>query len=582
MDDGRTDPETPMRLPRKVDELPPLTARDLRRFLAYVKPQLGFAVPMVVFMGLGIASGVPLPLIPMWVLDEAVKRGDKKLLLGLVLLSAGLALAGAIARLLQQYFQVRFRQGLAYALRGDLLRHFLSLSPAFFDDEDTGYLMSRTVGDAAQVESLLSTQILTPVIDAAKFLGGVAILFWLHWKLALVSATVIPFFFLAIVLFRRPVRAASNDVMESMGALFKSLHEAFSGISLVKALGRGASEAGRVLSRLSDLFGVERRSVILSASSSALVSFVTALGMAAVLGFGALEIMEGRFTVGKLVAFLGYLGYLYGPSRSLASLPVRLQPALVSMRRILGVHALPPEPSGNLAPDALRGDVRLAGVRFAYRPGDEVLRGVDLDVSAGERVGIAGETGSGKSTLLKILLGLYAPQAGRVRIDGRPVGAYDASALRARTGYLPQDAFFFSDTVFGNLAWAAPGASREEIEGALETAEALGFVRSLPAGLDTLIGERGQKLSGGEKQRLAVARALLRKPDLLVMDEGTSELDEACEARLLASLLEAFRDRTVILVSHRPSALRQTDRIVRVEQGRIVADGKPEGLSREG
>jgi ABC-type bacteriocin/lantibiotic exporter with double-glycine peptidase domain len=203
------------------------------------------------------------------------------------------------------------------------------------------------------------------------------------------------------------------------------------------------------------------------------------------------------------------------------------------------------------------------------------LKDLSLAIPAGTRVGLSGKTGAGKSTVLKLLLGFHAPDAGRVTVDGIPVADFDPQSLRIRLGYLPQEAFFFSDSVGANLRWVAPGAGEEEIRSVLEQSAALDFVTRLPDGLETGIGEGGKKLSGGEKQRLAAARTLLLKPDLLLMDEGTSDLDEETEARLLDNLLDRFSGRTLLLVSHRPSALRKMDRVVLIENGSVVRDGPP-------
>jgi ABC-type bacteriocin/lantibiotic exporter with double-glycine peptidase domain len=521
-------------------------------------------------LALAALAGLPQPLIPMWILDRAVPAGDRRLLAGLVFLSLGLAVAAALLNLAEQVFQLRFRQAVGLSLRREVLGRFLSLPPTFFDEESTGYLMARASGDVAQAETLVSMQALSYAADAAKFVGGVAILFWIHWKLALLSAVVLPLYAACAWSFRRRTRAAHNDLMEAWGGFLKDLQEVFSGIHLIKALGRGAGEAERVLSRVSRLYAAERRSVVLGSASSALMGLATSAGMALVLGFGASEIMGGALTVGKLFAFLGYLGLLYGPSRSLAYLPLQLQPALVGLRRLRGALLLEGEPAGGARGGRLRGAFAAEGLSFSYAgAGREVLSGASFEIRPGERVGVAGETGSGKSTLCRLLLGLYPPGAGRVLADGREVAEWNPAWFRSRIGYLPQEAFFFSDTVEGNLRWAAPGAGEEELRAALRDAEALEFASALPEGLKTMIGERGQKLSGGEKQRLALARALLLDPDVLVMDEGTSHLDADTEARLLGNLRRRFEGRTMVVVSHRPAALAFTDRVLAVRGGKV-------------
>jgi subfamily B ATP-binding cassette protein MsbA len=516
-----------------------------------------------------MGPGLALPLIPMWVFDRAVPAGDTTLLALLVLLSLGLTLAGALARIVQQHFQIRFRQEVALSVRSEVMGHVLALPPTFFDREDTGYLMSRVAGDVMQVEGLLTMQLFRVVLDVGKFLGGAIILFALNWKLAAVAAAVLPFFIVTITVFRRPVRNASNELMEAHGSFFKALQEVFSGIALIKALGRGREEAGRVVDKVRGVFAPQRRSTLLTSASSGAAGLVTAAGMAAVLGYGAYEVIHGRTTVGVILAFLGYLGYLYGPSRSLTDFPVQIQPSLVALRRTLAVLGVADEPSGGIEPDAFSGEIRFDKVTFSYPGSRPVLDEADLAVRGGEKLGIAGRTGVGKSTMLKLAMGLYSPEGGRITHDGLPVSDFAPRAYRSSVAYLAQGPFFFSDTVESNLRWASPKAGAGEIAAALETAQAAEFVEGLPEGLATPIGEGGKKLSGGEKQRLALARALLMGPEVLFMDEGTSDLDEATEARILDNVLERFRGRTVILVSHRPSALNRMDRVVHLREGKV-------------
>ncbi|MHC4600095.1 MAG: ABC transporter ATP-binding protein [Planctomycetota bacterium] len=568
------EPGAPQRLPRKIDELPPLSAAVFRRFYKdHVRPQLRFALPMIGLTGITIGSGLPIPFVPMWVMRKAIPAKDTRLLLLLVLFSLGLVILGSASRIAQQYFQVRFRQGIAYSLRGEILGHVLSLPFSFFDREETGYIMSRVSGDVAQVETLFSQQLFQFLLSVGKFIGGAIILFLLNWKLALIASAFLPLFFVTILVFRRPVRNVSSDFMEAMGAYFKSLQEVFAGIGLLKALGRSRKEGDRILLRVKDLFGPERRAVLLNGISSASSSLVTSLGMAAVLGFGVYEIIHDRVDPAILVTFLLFLGYLYGPSQSLANFPIQIQPAIVAMRRMLAFLGIRPEPAGGIEPETVSGEFRFEGVTFSYGGGGPVLRDVGFAVRNGEKVGVAGATGAGKSTLLKLLMGFYEPQEGRITLDGIPVGDYAPRAYRKTVGFIPQDAFFFSDTVAGNLLWAAPQAGPEEIASALEKAEASAFVSNLPQGLETSIGEGGKMISGGEKQRLAAARALLTRPEILLMDEGTSDLDEATEVRLLDNLLAAFKGRTVILVSHRASVLRKMDRVITVLDGEVREGG---------
>jgi ABC-type multidrug transport system fused ATPase/permease subunit len=419
------------------------------------------------------------------------------------------------------------------------------------------------------VENLIALQLFRVLLDVGKFAGGAVVVFVLNWRLSLIAAAFVPFLVLNAAFFRRPVRNAANELMEATGRFFKALQEVLAGIGLVKAVGRNREERDRLMEKVRAIFPPERRSALWSAASTTVTGFVTSAGMAAVLGYGAYEVIQGRTTLGVVVSFMGYLGYLYGPSMSLTNFPVQVQPAFVALRRTLALLRIAPEPSGGIEPRTLSGDFRFEGVTFGYGDGGPVIREASFAVRAGEKVGVAGPTGAGKSTLLKLMMGFYEPREGRVTLDGIPVGDYAPRAYRKVVGYIPQGAFFFSDTVAGNLLWASPRATPEAIGSALEKAQAKDFVAGLPQGLETPIGEGGKRLSGGEKQRLAAARTLLLGPRVLLMDEGTSDLDEATELRLLEDLLETFKGSTVVLVSHRATALEKMDRVITVEAGEV-------------
>lgn len=556
------------RLKKQVDDLPPLTWVAIRPLLAYARPHWPALFSMLLFMAGGAAAALPIPLLSAGIIDKAIPSSDRGLLFALAGAILGLTLVTTLAGFFRVLFRVSFRQALSLALREEVFRHALSLPASFFDSEDTGYLMSRVAWDVYQVEGL-TLKLVSYVLDGVKLAGGLALLFYLHWKLAGVALAVTPLFLLNILVFRRRVRRVSHDHMEAWGGHFRQLQELFSGILTILAMGRGQEEGRKVLGGVARVFRVEKKAALLGTLSGGLTGLITTLGATAVTALGALEIIDGRFTLGGLVAFGMYLGYVLGPARSLAAMPVQIQPSLVALRRVLAVLSVPPEPGGSRRVETLEGEIALKGVRFTYDGRKRVLDGVSLGAASGEKLGLSGVTGSGKSTLLKLVLGILSPDEGTVTIDGRTVKDYAPASLRPRIGYVPQDPFFFSDTIRANLTRFASESSEADIGAALADAEADGFVAALPQGLDTPIGERGRTLSAGEKQRLALARTYLFSPDILLLDEATSHVDTDTEQRVLDRLLQAFPGRTVLMVSHRASALERMDRVVRLENGRI-------------
>jgi ABC-type multidrug transport system fused ATPase/permease subunit len=580
MEDTSQERKDPYRLRVPEEDLPPLRGSDLVILRNLVRGNLRWLAPTALFLGLAVAAGVPQPLITMVIIDGVNTATGTFPQLGLwVALFAGLVIVGQAASFARNYFQARFRQGLAREIRGRVLVHLPKLPPRFFDGEESGYVAARILGDAQTVEGMVSSQLISVVTDVGKFGGGVVILFFLHWKLALVASAVLPLLVLGARIFRRRAGRTFDRQMEVSAGFYQDLQETLSGIMLVKAAGREGRSAERLKKALERIFGAEISAVLVQGAASAVLGTVAAAGAVIVLWFGAQEILAGRLSIGELFAFNAYLAYLFGPSRSLSYFPVAVQPAVVGYKRLKYLLGLYPERAEGEDPGRIEGKVALEDVTFSYDRGTEVLRGVTAEIGAGEKVGMVGPSGAGKSTFAKLVLGFYTPDSGKVRIDGKDLAGISLPALRRRAGYLGQEAFFFSDTLRANLVWTRPEASDEDIEEALTAACARDVVRGLEKGLDSRVGERGVRLSGGEKQRLAIARALLQRPDFLLLDEATSFLDLETERKVRENLFSRMADRTVLVIAHRLSSLKGLDRILVLDsKGRMVQQGTREDL----
>ncbi len=561
-----------IRVPEK--DLPGIAVRDLAFFRDLAVSNIRWLAPLGIFMALGVLAGVPQPLVIKEIIDGISAPGASFPDLGLYLvLFAGLALAGQATGFFRTICQARFRQGVAAVVRRRVLDHVTSLPPRFFDSEDTGYLMSRVFGDAVQMEGLVSGQLVSLVTDAARFGGGLVILFFIHAELALVASAALPLLLVSVRLWRRTVARIADRQMELGASFWKDLQETFAGMMLIKTRGAEALRRDGLMAGIGRMFDAEMRSVASQAASSACMALAASAGIVAVLWFGASEVLAGRLTVGGLIAFNAYLGFLYGPSRALSNFPVAVQPALVAYRRLRMLLSMRPERSDGADPGKLRGEVRFEGATFSYGGPKAALNGVTIAVPAGGRVGITGLSGAGKSTMAKLVMGFYDPGEGRVLVDGRDVREYRPALLRPRIGYLQQEAFFFSDTIRSNLGWAAPKASEGDMKAAMGAAGLGEFLDSLEKGLDEKIGERGLRLSGGERQRLAAARMIASEPDMLVLDEFTSHLDPETELKVRDAVLGAFAGKTVIVISNRLSALAGLDSVFVLEGGRVVQEG---------
>jgi ATP-binding cassette subfamily B protein len=374
--------------------------------------------------------------------------------------------------------------------------------------------------------------------------------------------------------------------MEHSSQLMAHLVEDIAGVETVKAFGieRARADEGevRLLDFVESVFSVQ----MLGLSTDTLGMVVTALAGVAILWQGGHRVLDGALTVGQLMFFYSLLGSMLEPLQRLSSVSLKLQEALVAIDRLGQILDLEAEPRGDARSVAFAGvreGVELRGVGFRYGHGAGVLEGLDLRIPAGQTVAIVGESGGGKSTLLKLLMGFYAPTQGQVLIDGVDMRDYDLATLRDRVGLVAQDPFIFNGTLAENIALGRPGTSRGAIIAAARAAGLDEFIAALPERYETLIGERGSNLSGGQRQRLAIARALLRSPEMLIFDEATSHLDTATERAIQGSLRTALAGKTVVLVAHRLSTIKDADLIYVLHRGRVVESGSHRQLlAREG
>jgi ATP-binding cassette subfamily B protein len=472
-------------------------------------------------------------------------------------------------------------------LRDRLFGHLQRLSLGFYERNRTGAIVSRITNDVEALDQLV-TDGATSLIQNTLLLGGTAVvLVWLDWQLALATLVVVPLMAVATAWFRVRSNRAYRRVRERLGLVTATLAEDISGMRVVQSFTREhvnqASFRG-----ISDRYReANYETVILNGIYFPAVDFLSSIATAVVLGFGGWRVLEGDLTFGALLAFLLYLSNFFDPVQQLSQLYNTFLSAIAALDRI--VNVLDEEPDVVDAPAArelprIEGRVRFAGVRFAYRDGlPEVLHGIDLDVSAGTTVALVGHTGAGKSTIAKLLARFYDPTQGSVTIDGVDLRAVTQASLRRQLGIVPQEGFLFAGTVAENIAFGRPEAPRAEIEAAAAAVGADRFIRELEEGYETRLGERGFRLSLGQRQLVAFARALLADPRILILDEATSSVDIGTERRIEDGLGRLLAGRTAFVIAHRLSTIRAADVIVVLEHGRIVEQGThAELLSRRG
>lgn len=527
-----------------------------------------------------VLGGRPLPAwIPAWAADwTGPLTVDRRVMLLVVVVLGGvvLSLLNQLVTLQATQVQVDTGQRLVYDLRNRLFQHLQRLGLHHHVTTSTGDAVYRIDVDSYAIDNLVMSGIFPLATSSAALIVMFALMAKIDPSIALLSLLVVPFLFLSLRHYMRTLLGRIESVKELESKLVERLYEVFSAMRLVKSFAREPFEAARYRRAGDEVMAARIAITWRESLFSVTVSTITMLGTALVLIVGGLHVIDGRMTIGELVVVLTYLGSVYGPLAEVAHTSGQLQGAVAGARRVRAAFALEPEAD---APDALpadgiKGEVRFEDVGFAYPDGTEVLHGITFAAQPGEMIALVGLTGAGKTTLVSLIPRLYDPSAGRVLIDGTDARRYRLDGLRERIAIVPQDPLLLHGTVADNLRYGRLGATRAEIEKAARAAHAHDFILHLPRGYDTEIAEAGGSLSGGERQRLSIARALLKDAPILILDEPTSSLDAISEETVFAALKRLRAGRTTIVIAHRLSTVRDADRILVLDGGRIAAQGR--------
>lgn len=560
---------------------------QLRYFFSFFKPQW----KLIVFSGIGIYLSVimqlPLPLVTRYIIDNVVTGKNHALLNWIILGLFLVVIIQQVSGILTSYASNLFRERVLNSFQLKLFGHIMRLNISFFNNRKSGYLLRRIQGDVLNLRGLIADNIMLLAKDILTFITGSVIIFLFHWKLALASILVLPLFIFSLFYFSRRIRYWSGNVQEQSANVMGFLQEALSGIFVVKAFQLENKEESGFYEQQQKRLDVKIKYGLISALSSNTTAFLGVIGPLVVLWYGSHEVMSGHLTLGTLVAFNAFLGYLFGPARRFMSLNEQIQDALVSLDRVFEFFSLPTEGGDRIlskrtAPEYLSpeiiGKVRFQDVGFSYTEDEPVLENLSFTVNPGETAALVGKSGAGKTTLVKLIFRFFDPQAGNILLDGMDLRERDINNLREHIGMVPQDVFLFSGTIRDNIRCANEDASEEELLRAVRLAHVDEFLAKLPNGLDTKVGERGAKLSGGQRQRIALARVILKDAKILILDEPTSELDSLSERYIRGSLEKISINKTTFIIAHRLSTIKNADKIIFMENGRIKDEGTHQNL----
>lgn len=552
-----------------------------RRFLGYARPYSGWIIGSIVCGVLKFSLALSLPYCVGYITDFVITSDAsaelrrERLWLAIIGLVTAFALRMPAAYF-RTYWAERAGNRTIFDIREALYAHMQRLSLEYHQRQRTGSTTSRLINDINASQGILDQGVMSLTVDFLFLVGTVTFLVVWDWELALISLFTLPLYAVTFGFLNPRLRAAAREVQARMSDLSGEVNEKLAAQSVVMAFVREHSERLRFFHHHREYFERVMKRVGIQVWLISLGEFFTLVGPMIVLCYGSFRVMAGNITLGELLVFYGFLSHLYLPMRRLADASAALQVQLAAMDRVFALMDVAPDildKPGAPRLEVQRGRVEFDDVTFAYREDSPVLCCVSFTAEPGQSVAIVGRSGAGKSTLMKLLPRFYDVHAGAIRVDGQDIRDVTQRSLRQHIGLVMQDPILFNMSVRDNILYGRRNATEEEIVTAARMAHVDEFVHDLPEGYDTIIGERGVTLSGGQKQRVSIARAFLRDPEILVLDEATSNLDSIAEAVIQDALATLMQGRTTLIIAHRLSTVLNCDKLVVLDEGRKVQEG---------
>ncbi len=561
---------------------------DLRatiRYLGrYVQPHRKVLLVSIALSVVSTALGMIQPLFAKVLIDKVLIGRRHELLFAILAAVICLLLVSFSLRVANSYLYTRYSARVLFRMRQDLFDHLQRVPLSLFTRKKLGDIYSRIASDMADIQALVTDTIPGYLFNTLTCLITAAILFWLDWRMALLSVLFLPFALYVIGRIRPRLLDLGREVAETNADIAHFLFESLSGIGLIRAFGAERLEAGRLAQKQEGMLQLLLRYQVLGALSGSVPALYTVVNTIVVFGYGGYQVIHGSLTIGSLVAFTAYQARLLGPLQALMEGFLAMQKSRVALGRVKEIFDVAPafREDGDMVPaaGAFKGEIAFDRVSFAYEPEEPLFSGLSFRMPAGGVTALIGPSGVGKTTICHLIMRLFDPDGGRILLDGTDLRRFRTAWLRSRVAIVSQDTFLFHSTIAENIRFARPEAAADEIVEASRAACIHEFVEGLPAGYDTVVGDRGVRLSGGQKQRLSIARAVLTRPGILILDEATAFLDPSAEGRLKETIRSLMQGKTTLVVSHRPSAVEGADRLIVLGAGGLLYEGDPDGYRK--